>query len=402
MGKKKKNATGKPSPRVRRASEVNQTVERMLGEAAEITTTMRDIPGFLEVSAHLRRGLTPVWPREAEAKMTFSERVSVGDLAARTAMVDLWKRNGRVAYDVHPEMAAQLYKSNLKGKLPGELFQRVPHINPLIPLPHPWPYEPGKGRGQKGLIRAFYLTGVTANSLCTTTDSRSEGLAVMPWINLYDEETGGYDDTVTPLLPLPATNTTFTFDDAIDHINGWHGTRTDSGDRALMRQILPGALSLLTYLCCDNRDMEEPPRPPATGKRRQAPSRDPFYIRVGWYIGPKLHAARIRAEGRVRDGVSVPSGTEQGPQHRVGHYRRVHHGPRTKSRTSWEWIKPYWTKLDMLEEGAEPVTQVVPVDPQVRDPSGHRDVKLANLGTEKAKEIRERERQRAREDNWDF
>jgi hypothetical protein len=92
---------------------------------------------------------------------------------------------------------------------------------------------------------------------------------------------------------------------------------------------------------------------------------------------------------------------EYGPQHRVGHTKTVRVGPGRK-RGEVIWVDPYWTKLDALNEGQEPVTQVVPVEAQQKDPAGHRDVRLANLGTQKAKEIREREAQQRREEDWNW
>lgn len=389
----------KPPPRVRRASEANDAVERILAETARLWDWLGDIPEGRENAARLRRGVMPQWPPAMEYRLSATDLMAVTDHAARYAAVDLWRKQGRVAYDLHPEMAATLYRADLKGQLPGGLFSRLPHINPAIPLPRPWPYRGEKG--QKGLIRAFFLTGRTGLALAPTTDPRSEGLLLMAWIDLLNKRMGEYGNTVTPFFVLPSADEPFSLDDVIETTNAWHGTKPDEGEKRLIRQIIPGALSVLTYLCCDNRDVVEPADPAPRGKRRQAPSRDPFFVQVGWKIGPKLHATRMRAQGRSRDGVSVPSGVEQGPQHRAGHFRRVPFGP-GRSQSTVKWIDPYWTKLDTLEEGQEPATQVVPVDHQRRDPSGHRDVKLANLGTAKAKEIRDRETQRAREDDWDW
>jgi hypothetical protein len=263
------------------------------------------------------------------------------------------------------------------------------------------------------LIRGFFLTGVTGedaahSGLCITTDSRSNGLGIVPWIEWEGAGPDDYQDVVTPLFVLPSTDDPFTIADVLDHTNAWHGMETDGSEGRVVKQILPGVLSVLMYLCCDNRDMpDSQDRGPGAGKRGKAAPRDPFYIRVGWHIGPKLHAARMLAQGggRLRDGVSVPSGVEYGPQHRVGHYKWVRHG-QGRSQQSFKWIDPYWTKLDLLEqmraEGREPSTGIIPVDAQRRDPSNHRGIKLSNLGSKKAKEIHEREAQQAREDGWDW
>jgi hypothetical protein len=390
----------KPSARVRRAAETNDAVERILASTNRLWADMgpKDIPGAQENVRRLRRGEAAWWPPAVKEQIG-SHMVSLMDHVARAAVVDLWRQQGRIAYDINPEMAAALYRADLKGKLPGGLFQRLPHISPMIPLPRPWPFHNANGR--RGLIRAYLLTGHIGQAFCPTTDPRSEGLAVMPWIEWGNTAPDEYQAVATPLFMLPDTDQPFTLDDVIDRTNAWAGTSSDGTEKKLVRQILPGLMSVLTYLCCDNRDVEPPPPPAAAkGKRRRAPDRDPFYVRVGWHIGPKLHAARTRAQAAPRPGgVSVPTGVEYGPQHRAGHYKVVHHGA-GRALQSLRWVDPYWTKRELLEEGEEPGTGVIPVDAQRRDPQGHRDVKLANLGRTRAEEIRER--QREREEEWDW
>lgn len=401
----------KPSVKIRRAGEANQAVERILDLTNQIQADLEKTSVGMENAVRIRRGINPVWSlaverqlgREAQAKgltvSGFDVMATLMDRATTFALVDLWRKQGRLAYAVDPELANSLYRSDLKGKIPGDIFSRLRHINPMIPLPHPWPVK--FAMGATGLIRAFFITGHIGRAFCPTTDPRSEGLCIVPWIDTVPEAPT-YHDVITPVFILPTSQNAFTLDDIIKKSYDWQGVAEGTPEsRKLIKQILPGAVTMLTYLCCKNADIEAPPPAPTRGKRQQAPSRDPYYVRVGWYIGPKLHAARSRSAGRSRDGISVPSGVEYGPQHRVGHMKTVWVGPGRK-RGEVIWVDPYWTKLDLLDEGEEPVTQVVPVDSQQGDPSSHRDIKLANLGTEKAKEIREREAQRRRENDWDW
>lgn len=389
----------RPPVRVRRATEANSGVERILDLTNQIGVDLHKIPGGMENAVRMRRGVTPVWNVALERQLGVEAVSTLLDRAASYSVVDLWRREGRVAYDVHPEMANSLYRSDLKGKLPGSIFSRLRHINPMIPLPHPWPVK--FSGGAEGLIRAYFVTGRIGRAFCPTTDPRSEGLCIVPWIDT-DPTTPTYHDILTPVFPLPAMDGPFTLKDIIEKGYAWHGIKGETRQSVrLIKQILPGALTLLSYLCCKNADIEEPPPPPSKGKRHQAPARDPHYVRVGWYIGPKLHAARSRATGRVPDGISIPSGVEYGPQHRVGHMKTVWVGP-GRQKDEAVWVDPYWTKLDTLGEDQELVTQVVPVDPQQQDPASRRNVKLANLGTRKAKEIRERKAQQQREEGWNW
>jgi hypothetical protein len=178
----------------------------------------------------------------------------------------------------------------------------------------------------------------------------------------------------------------FSAQDAIKHVEQWQGAVVDSAElrRAMksFRPLLEMTFSVITYLCTDNRDVEEPPewltaqRKRKTGKGRQRKEREPFWVRVGWYIGPKLHEARQRASHAPKSDVSIPSGVEYGPQHRAGHFKTVWIGPgksgqRTQSTTTW--IEPYWTKLEDLPEDMDPPTQIVQVDPQRGDPFRRRN-----------------------------
>lgn len=395
----------KPPLRVRRAGEANEAIERIRKVSGQLDDALAEWPDALENVDRMRRGIDPVWNQGIENRFGWRMTSTLLDLSATRAVVKLWEKKGRLAYDVHPEMANSLYRSDVKGTVPGSLFARLRHINPAIPLPHPWPVN--FGDGQEGLIRAYFLTGRIGRAFCPTTDRRSEGLCLVPWIETVPG-TPHFKNVATPVFSLPVMKGPFTLNDIVKDTYQWNNIDEEAlsakqlyQSRRIAKQIVPGALTLLTYLCCKNADIEDRPPVQSRGKRTQLPDRDPYYIRVGWYIGPKLHASRARANGRMRDGISVPSGVEYGPQHRVGHMRTVWVGPGRQKDES-VWIDPYWTKLDQLGEDQEPVTQVVPVEPQHGDPSSHRDVKLANLGTQKAKGIREREAQRAREEGWDF
>jgi hypothetical protein len=410
VGKASRN---KLSARVRRASETNDAVERIIGSINNLTAEVSVSPQARENLRRLRQGQEARWSQDLIDRFGAATVMATSDRISRIAVVDLWRREGRRAYDIHPEMAASLYRADLKGAVPGGLFDRLPHINPMLPLPRPWPFtlpRDGARPARSGLIRGYFITGVVGRrAFCPTTDKRADSLGIMPWIEWEGADPTTYKGAFTPLFVLPPTQDPFTINDIIEHTTAWHGAEPDDSDRKTVRQILPGALTLMMYLCADNRDVQEPAhRGPGASKRgKTAPPRDPFYVRVGWHIGPKLHAARMLAQGggRLRDGVSVPSGVEYGPQHRVGHFKLVHHGP-GRSQQTFTWLDPYWTKLDLLEQmwanGEEPGTGIIPVDAQTRDPARHRDVKLANLGRAKEKEIREREAQRAREGRMEW
>jgi hypothetical protein len=333
----------------------------------------------------MTRGIPHVWDYEDRVQYDTDTLIQVGDLIGEIAVCELWKRNGRVCYDLHEELADALYRSKVSA-VPGELFDRIPHINPMVVLPDPWPAVKNKN-GFSAYVRAFFLVGYTGEALCNTNDPQRDGIAILFCYDVIDDAgeelvPGGHRD----IIMLPTNRTKFTVDEAIEYFQNWHGDAADQKARRdvarTFKPLLQKAFAVITYLCTDNRDVEEPPewltaqRKRKTGKNRQRKERDPFWVRVGWYVGPKLHEARKRANHSPRSDISIPSGVEYGPQHRAGHFKTIWIGPgksgqRTQSTT--KWVEPYWTKLEDLPEDMDPPTQIVPVDPQRKDPLRRRN-----------------------------
>jgi hypothetical protein len=348
----------------------------MLTEAGN---ELRSVPNIARKLNSLSRGISFTWDYEDAVSYDLETRVKVGDLMGEIAVCDMWKRNGRVAYDLDEELAAALYRSKM-DKVPGRIFDRLPHINPMVVLPDPWPVKEKRGVTPTSYVRGFFIFGWVGSALCNTNDPQREGLGVLFFYDHVDEETGelvpgGQRD----LIPLPTGRDAFTVKEAVTHLLSWHGDPQDGRDRSdaikTFGPLLQAAFSVITYLCCDNRDVQEPPVNVTgrrkTGKGRKPRDRDPFWVRVGWYVGPALHEARRRANSADRSAISIPSGVEYGPQHRAGHFKTVWFGPgKTNERTqsTTKWVEPYWTKLEELPENVDPPTQVVPVGAQRHDP----------------------------------
>jgi hypothetical protein len=371
--------------RTRRAAEAHKAAMAHVDKLTEASQELRSVPKISRRIDAMMRGIAPGWDQQDRVQFDQATLERVGDLMGEIAVSELWKRNGRVVYDLHEELADALYRSKM-SKVPGQLFDRLPHINPMVVIPDPWPAGKGRGGLAEGYVRCFFIVGFSGMGLCSSNDPDRDGLALLFCYDVVDEDTGeivagGHRD----LIPLPMDRKTFTADEAIRFAEEWQGGSADGKDRTeavkTFRPILQKAFSVLTYLCTDNRDVKEPPewvqtRKKKTGKGRKPKDRDPFWVRVGWYVGPQLHTARQRAAAVNRDGLSIPSGVEYGPQHRAGHFKTVWIGPgksgqRTQSTTTW--VEPYWTKLDDLPEGVDAPTQIVPVDPQRKDPFRRRD-----------------------------
>jgi hypothetical protein len=352
----------------------------------EASMELRAEPKIARRLDGLIRGIPLHWDVHDQTQFSKQTLEQVGDLMGEIGVCELWKRNGRVVYDLHEELSDALARSKM-STVPGRIFDQLPHINPMVVLPDPWPAGPGRGTREGGWVRAFMIFGWVGRALCNTNDPQREGLGVLYLYDVVDEDTGEITaGGARDFMPLPTSMDKFSAQEAIKHVEQWQGAVVDDAElRKAMksfRPLLEKTFSVITYLCTDNRDVEEPPewltaqRKRKTGKGRQRKEREPFWVRVGWYIGPKLHEARQRANHAPKSDVSIPSGVEYGPQHRAGHFKTVWIGPgktneRTQSTTTW--VEPYWTKLEDLPEDMDPPTQIVPVDPQRGDPFRRRN-----------------------------
>ncbi|MBD3004903.1 hypothetical protein [Streptomyces sp. 5-10] len=306
------------------------------------------------------------------------------DMSAQVGVYRMWAKNGRVTYDLNDYLAQELYRSTY-DKLPGNIFAHLSHINPLVVLPEPWPITLNSN---EGLVRGFFVYGFNSNpDQQTFTNEDIEGLGLLMVIDLLDLDTGEVRGQAYMRLYIPTSLKEFTFEDAVQ----FAGERVeamyipdDPKQRSrvwnLIEEILRPALGILIYLCCDNRDAVEPQAvKPSTVKRgKKAPSdRNPFWVEIGWRIGPRLHAAR-RAAGRTAPGPGTPSGVQRAAHQRAGHFHKFRVGPgRPNQRTQFitRWLMPHWVGLGELPEDMDPITTVVAVDPQRHDPLRRRGLK---------------------------
>jgi hypothetical protein len=367
--------------RTNRAAEAHRAAMAHVDKLTEASQELRSIPKIARGIDSMTRGIAPGWDLQDRQQFDAATLERTGDLMGEIAVSELWKRNGRVVYDLHHELADALYRSKM-SKVPGDLFNKLPHINPMVVIPDPWPVGKGRGGFAEGYVRCFFIVGISGKGLCSSNDPDRDGMAILFCYDVVDEETGEIvPGEFRDLIPLPMDKKTFTADEAIHFAEEWQGGSADGKDRSdavkTFRPILQKAFAVLTYLCTDNRDIKNPPewttaqRKKKTGKNRKPRERDPFWVRVGWYVGPQLHTARQRAASADRSGISIPSGVEYGPQHRAGHFRTVWVGPGKsgqRTQTTTVWVEPYWTKLEDLPEGQDAPTQIVPVDAQRKDP----------------------------------
>lgn len=359
------------------ANDVTDTFSKGLAEVeGRLRSEMQWVLPLLERQAKGMTGTVPGNP-ELEYGISAEELVEGAVLSEHVAIGKMWERRGRVSYDINEHFAAELYRST-SDKLPGSVFDHLPHINPLVILPDPWPIN-------GGLVRGFYIYGLAEGGRdnpswpCFTDDPERDALGLMFVVDVLDEVTGEISEQMRVTMHVPTHREIFTLRDAVRYSMAEEKNATvGKAVTGIFEELMRPALSILLYLCCDNRDMVEPipfqrQHVSSHRSRKQRRERDPFFVEVGWRVGVQLHAAR-RAAGRVLPGQGIPSGVEQAPHQRSGHFRQVRFGPKL-SLTTTKWIDPYWVRLDLLEEGADPITTVVGVEEQRRDPLRRRGLK---------------------------
>jgi hypothetical protein len=368
--------------RTARGATAHKEAMAHLAKLTQTTEMLRTAPALSRHIDGLMEGRLPGWDPWARAKFSFQELIRLGDTLGDCAVAELWKKQGRVIYDLHEELAAALYRSKM-DKVPGDLFDHLKHTNPLVVLPDPWPAGKGRGGPAEGYVRCFFIVGWSGKGICNSNDPDRDGLALMFCYDVVDPETGEMvPGEARDLIPLPMDRDSFSAADVVRFAEEWQGgsgvEREVTDAVKTFRPIIQKAFAVLTYLCVDNRDIEDEPAwkqqtRKKTGKGRE---RAPFWVRVGWFVGQELHTARKRAVDASRSGISIPSGVEYGPQHRAGHFKTVRIGPgkpNERTRKTTVWVEPYWTKLEELPEGQDPATQVVPVDSQRGDPFRRRN-----------------------------
>ncbi|WP_439681494.1 hypothetical protein [Embleya sp. MST-111070] len=326
----------------------------------------------------------PVRPYVPPAGLALGDAADLVDVASHVGIWRMWARRGRVTYDLNEHMAGELYRSRTDA-LPGDVLSRLPHINPLVVLPDPWP---ASYKGVDGLVRGFFVFGFNqAPEQQTYTDDDIEGLGLLFVVDLLDDQTAEVGSQAYVRMNIPTGLKQFTVSQAVNYAGAraeahWSRARDKPAVYAMFEEILRPALSILIYLCCDNRDLADPPvvKPAKKKRRRVQRNRDPFVVEVGWRMGPALHAAR-RAAGRVRQGDGFPSGVRQAPHQRCGHFRRFRIGKGRKGERI-RFVMPYWVRLDLLAENEDPITTVVSVDPQRHDPLRRRGLASAPVAPE--------------------
>ncbi|WP_224273333.1 hypothetical protein [Streptomyces sp. LS1784] len=297
--------------------------------------------------------------------------LSVSEVRQMTTLAALWRlwAKGKNVAAMHPDMASELatYRT---GKLPGQLFRNLArHPNLMVAFAEPPTVELVAGDGGKGRLLVMLFSGrrTPDKLLCLTSDHRMDEIVVVVICEPIAEDG-------TPLPPPPGGTTPvlefchlsiparmgdeFTVEDLALRIARKSG-REEPTDA--QRAIVTRALQVAVYLCSSKADIAAPPAPRGKaakpGKQWRWNKPDTF-LRLGWRLGPRLKAARVRAQearrsaARSTGGSGAAGGWRQYTHLRSGHLKTVWYGPGKKLSDS-RLIEPYWVSEDLLDEDGQ-------------------------------------------------
>lgn len=280
----------------------------------------------------------------------------------------LWQRS-RMVYAVHPDMQSELADCS-STTLPTWVFKLLPHTDPLIIFAEPVPVT--TPAGEPARVLGFAVSGRTndTKAVCSTHDEDVDGLGLMFLIAIHNEH-GARLATEVTRCTIPLSEERFTVADAVEKTL----SRFALGPDAMLRrdklklwleELLCTAINTLLYLCTEDADVAEAPKPrkpvKKKGKSKERQPKPTRLIKVGWWLGPALAKARKAVAAQPwRPGVA---GQRQPPHQRRCHFRDQHYGPGRKQ-LKLLFIKPYWVSLDLLDSVGLRNT-VVPVVPNAK------------------------------------
>ncbi|MEV7926075.1 hypothetical protein [Kitasatospora sp. NPDC088779] len=299
------------------------------------------------------------------------EILSLSEVRQMVTLAALWRlwAKGKNVAAMHPDMASELATYRL-GTLPGQLFRNLArHPNLMVVFAEPPAMELSVGDGGKGRLLAILFSGrrTPDKLLCLTSDHRMDEIAVAVICEPLAEDgtplpppPGG----TTPVLEfchlsIPArTGDKFTAEELALRIARKSGQEKPTDAQ---RAIVTRALQVAVYLCSSKADIAAPPAPRGKaakpGKQRRWNKPESF-LRLGWRLGPRLRAARVRVQEARRSaapstgGNGSAGGWRQYTHQRGGHLKTVWYGP-GKTLSDSRLIEPYWVSEDLLDEDGQ-------------------------------------------------
>lgn len=288
----------------------------------------------------------------------------------------LWTQH-RETYEPHPAMSRALVKMKSDTEIPGEVFQRLRHPNPLFLLPGAPPIQ--HADGHPGRIIAIFVTGAVskryrAHGASLADDAPSNASALT---DTHDPNCNAYHATVvsevhsldgSQIIDLDWCHLTvpirenFSLDELVFQTASdgfqWSADMRASAEELTgnsMFQYLEHAaravVSHLLYACSRTTEMDDKPRashPPAKPEKgKPTPQPSAQIRRMGWRTGAAIaDSIRRAATGQPGPG----TGKKRTPHMRGAHLHLYRVGPGRRE-IDLKWLDPIPVNA-ALDDGA--------------------------------------------------
>lgn len=276
------------------------------------------------------------------------------------AAYNSWQARSKIAVAVDPDMVQEIIDTQA-SEIPGEMFTRLPYVNPLVVFPQK--IETTSSNGHRVHILGFFAygrrdyvqeNGEQNSDICDTDDPSMNRIGFL-FIS-YVPETGNIDftrvsarlkDRVSLEDAIVEGVANYGYDHSVpgvtrDGVMTWFGT------------LLSLSLNISLYLVSSGADMQKmsvaasnkPSNYPGAGYARPRKTR---IVRMGWVLGPRLRRLRREYDQNKRTKNSVGTGTVA-PHPVRAHFRTYWTGSKkSKQVPIVRFITPFWTGLDSLE-----------------------------------------------------
>jgi hypothetical protein len=296
------------------------------------------------------------------ALLTSRQLQSLQNIPIDFAVRKIWLSCGRTVYSIHPAMVSELVTSK-SDRLPGQVFEFLPHRSPLIIFPQPVPTT--MPDGISGELLGFYVYGRfdERTRLCDSHDERLESLSLtfVCRTELTDEgkrlRPGEKYDADFTRMSVPITGKSFTIEEAVTTtMASFSADPTLPTDHRLQEWLETNtrlALNVLLYICS-----EEPDIVPATNKRLSGKTKEGKPVRemnVGWTVGPALLKAREQHGSQP----GIPTGRKMAPHQRRAHFHTYWTGS-GRTVPIIRWLNPIFVNVKLADESAP--AKIVPVN----------------------------------------
>lgn len=276
----------------------------------------------------------------------------------------VWERF-RETYEPHPALTGALMAMKSGTKIPGSVFQRLPHINPVFLLTAaPRITMP---EGSTGRIIALFISGAVSRRdqqetdtaklgddapghapvLLDTNDPHANAYHVMAVTEVLDSTGTQVVDVDFCHLTLPLRRE-FTLDGlaraTADGGFGWQLVEETSEDTryTYLMDVSRAAISHLLYACSRTVEVDDKPRasrPPAKRKKGQPkPPAAAKVRRMGWRLGAAVQDSIRRFADQERS-TATGTGPKLAPHLRAAHMHTYLVGP-GRQEIDIKWLDP--------------------------------------------------------------